>query len=119
MPESASFCPSIQIMDAPLSPLVTADTLKKARALTDAKVTRYDLTTVDFKTGLPNDHIEPERFQRPAKICESALDLVGRTPTVKLTRLAQKYGLKCELGKSLLIVVSFSFVTNDWFSCKM
>lgn len=87
-----------RLLDAPPPKLVTPEILKEARSKTDVQVKRYDTMTVDFVSGISNEPADPQSLQRPAKICDSALDLVGHTPMVRLTRLAQKYGLKCDLG---------------------
>lgn len=94
---SDSIDQSCKILDAPAVPLVTPQVLSDARAKKDVEITRYDSFSVDFKTGTSKVSPDPTMLQQPSKICNSALDLVGRTPMVRLTRFQQKYGLKFEL----------------------
>jgi len=64
----------------------------------------YDGMTPDLQEYLtpsgPAGYTKPARKVRPTKIADSALDLVGNTPLIRMDRMAKYLGIKAEiLGK--------------------
>jgi len=52
----------------------------------------------EIEQGFTSLQVGPKKGGRPyAQICESALDLIGFTPMVRMSRLAKHLGLECEL----------------------
>lgn len=88
---------SITIQDAPpRAPVITAAVLRAARERRDVRFPDYSGFSVSFvesATPLPQ-HVP---LKQPDKIADSVFELIGRTPMVRLSRLAQKYGLQCDL----------------------
>lgn len=67
-------------------------------------VPAYDGMTSELEQYLtpngPAGYSKPDRRKRPTKIANSALELVGNTPLIRLDRLAKYLGTECEiLGK--------------------
>jgi len=52
--------------------------------------------TPDASTNPPSAHKHEELFSRP-KICDSVLDNIGNTPLIRINKIAQEEGLKCDL----------------------
>lgn len=78
-------------------PVVPYELLIKAKARANIRARDYPSlgTEINRDEQLP---VDPARLVRPPKICSSALDLVGKTPMIRLDRLARFHQLSCELG---------------------
>jgi len=64
----------------------------------EVKAPQYEGWDAEIQTQFKGLQTGPKKGERPyKKICDSALDLVGFTPMVKMSRLAKHLDVKCEL----------------------
>ena len=73
--------------------LIRASAMQRAASASLGRVGAASLSTYDPKTF---ENLYPGGYKKP-KILNTILDHVGDTPIVRLNRIAEEAGLKCEL----------------------
>lgn len=81
----------------PSTRLVSREVLERAKARTDVQARDYPSIHIDVVRDKKGKPPTTASLVRPDKICASALELVGKTPMVRLDRLARYHQLECEL----------------------